>query len=64
MDKNPETAAGARTRKQAEANKSLLFGVIFAVLIVFLIAVIAAIEIYGESRSGATQNIPANAADR
>jgi len=64
MDKKPETTTEAEARKLAEANKSLLFGVIFALLIVFLIAVIAAIEVYGESRSGLTQNAPANAADR
>ena len=64
MGKNIETDTEATARKKAEAKASLWFGVIFAALIVLLIALIAAIDIYGESRAGAAYKAPADAAER
>ena len=64
MDKKIETAAEEDVRKKADARASLLFGVIFAALIVLLIAAMAAIDIYGEDQAGVTYKAPADAADR
>ncbi len=64
MDNESEPVAEAVTSEEADANASLVFGVIFAALIVLLIAVMAAIDIYGEDHAGATYKAPADAADR
>jgi flagellar basal body-associated protein FliL len=62
MDKKSET--DVESAKKSKANGSLWFGIIFAAMIVLMIAGMAAIDIYGENLAGAAQRGPADAADR
>ena len=62
MDGKFRTAA--ETPKKPKANASLWFGIIFAAMIVLMIAAMAAIDIYGESLDINGRQTPADAADR
>lgn len=63
MEAESGSAAKEAARKRAEARKSLIFGAIATAIIIFLIAVMMGIEIYGEKLNGEL-DVPANAADR
>jgi hypothetical protein len=62
MDRNSNNPA--ETRNHPKANASLWFGVLFAAMIVLMIAAMAAIDIYGESLDINARQAPADAADR
>lgn len=62
MDSKSESSAEAVAKKKAEAKATFWVRVIFTGLVVALIAIMAAISIYGENRQGGTA-APADAAD-
>jgi hypothetical protein len=62
MDRKSGTVA--ETIRKPKANASLWFGIIFAAMIVLMIAAMAAIDIYGESLDINARQAPADAADR
>ena len=66
MATKPDFDTGAESKKKAEGNKPLLFGIIFAVFIVVMIAGMLFLDIYAENKekeqSHATQ--PSDAAER
>lgn len=62
MDNKSETSTENEVNKKAEAKATLLVRVIFTGLVLALIAVMAAIAIYGEKLNEGTSP-PADAAD-
>ena len=60
-EQNSERDAAAKQR--IERRNTLLFGAIASAVIIGLIAMLMAIEIYGEKQNG-EYDVPANAADR
>lgn len=60
-DQNRERDAAAKER--TERRNTLLFGAIASAVIIGLIAMLMAIEIYGEKQNG-EYDVPTNAADR
>jgi hypothetical protein len=64
MNQEIETAVEAEARKKADARASFWFGVIFAGMIVLMIAGMAAIDIYMDNVNGSEHSGPTDAADR
>lgn len=65
MESKEETSASGagKALQKREARKSLIFGLIVAGVIIALISVMMAIEIYGEKLNG-EYDPPSNAAER
>lgn len=62
MDKKSETSTASEPKKQADAKSALVVRLIFGGVIVALIAVMAAISVYGERQTGGAA-APVDAAD-
>ena len=64
MQNKLETVTEAEARRKKEAKATFWFGAIISGLIVLLIAVMAAIDIYMDKVNGTTHSRPSDAADR